>query len=661
MTKLISELSTTTCREISCKDLEDELNSTQERLKIIFEFAPDAYYIHDYFGKFIDGNKAAEVLIGYKREELIGKNFMNLKLLSPEEIKKAASLLLKNMRGIATGPDEFTLHRKDGTTITVEISTHPVKIAGKSLTLGIARDISLRKNIENSLRLERDRAQKYLDLAGFIFIALDRDGVVTMINQKGAEILGYPRRAILGKSYYEHFVAPERRALQLEDFYNILENAQKPYTEYENYILTKHGSERLIRWREAVITDNQGNPTGKLSSGEDITEIRQAEEKLRESEEKYRRIYESIHDVYYRTDKEGRLTEISPSIFARAGYDPKEMLGRLALEFFINPDQQTGFQQKLREHGEVNDFELHLKAKNGKVVETSVTSHIVRDNAGNSIGIEGIMRDITDRKQNEKELQDAKEAAEAANNAKSQFLASMSHELRTPLNAIIGFSEVLQEQYFGQLNEKQSDYVKDILESGKHLLSMINDILDISKIEVNKIKPDFFSIKIEELIEHSIIVIREKCQKNCITLSIESEEDLRDVAILGNERRLKQLMFNLLSNAEKFTPEGGRITVSAKKKDNSILISVSDTGIGIAPEDQTNIFEAFFQVSGGLQDKTSGTGLGLNLSKEIVNLHGGRIWVESKGKNKGSTFNVLLPMIPEEKTSPFERQDPHFS
>jgi signal transduction histidine kinase len=220
----------------------------------------------------------------------------------------------------------------------------------------------------------------------------------------------------------------------------------------------------------------------------------------------------------------------------------------------------------------------------------------------------------------------------------------MSHELRTPLNAIIGFSQVLQEKYFGDLNEKQAEYVSDILESGQHLLSLINDILDLSKIEAGKMELELSNVKIRELLENSLVMVKEKALVHGINLNVHSTGDLEDLEIMADGRRLRQVMFNLLSNATKFTPDGGAITVEGRKKGKEFIISISDTGIGIASEEQGKIFNEFYQASGDMKDKTPGTGLGLPITKRIVEMHGGRIWVESEGLGKGSRFTFTLPI-----------------
>lgn len=242
------------------------------------------------------------------------------------------------------------------------------------------------------------------------------------------------------------------------------------------------------------------------------------------------------------------------------------------------------------------------------------------------------------------QLEEAASVAEASNQAKSEFLASMSHELRTPLNAIIGFSEVLREQYFGDLNEKQTEYIVDIVDSGKHLLSLINDILDLSKIEAGKMELDFSEVKIADILRSSLVMIKEKALAHNLNLKIQIGDEINDLRLTCDERRLKQVIFNLLSNSAKFTPDGGLIRVSAGKVDSEIVVSVSDTGIGMTAQEQKRLFEAFYQASGGIKGKTPGTGLGLAITRRIVEKHGGRIWMESKGVNQGSTFTFTLPV-----------------
>jgi signal transduction histidine kinase len=217
----------------------------------------------------------------------------------------------------------------------------------------------------------------------------------------------------------------------------------------------------------------------------------------------------------------------------------------------------------------------------------------------------------------------------------------MSHELRTPLNAVIGFSEVLTERMFGELNEKQDEYVRDIYASGTHLLSLINDILDLSKIEAGRMELELADFHLPQAIENALVLVRERALRRGITL--DQSIDPRLGEIRGDERKVKQVLLNLLSNAIKFTPEGGRIEVRARPVNEFAERAVNDTGIGIAPEDQEAVFEEFRQV-GTTEKKAEGTGLGLALSRKFIELHGGRIWVKSQ-VGAGSTFTFTLQVL----------------
>ena len=229
---------------------------------------------------------------------------------------------------------------------------------------------------------------------------------------------------------------------------------------------------------------------------------------------------------------------------------------------------------------------------------------------------------------------------EAASQHKSEFLANMSHELRTPLNAIIGFSQVLRDEMVGSVNAKQSEYLDDIISSGNHLLSLINDVLDLSKVEAGQIELDVHPFSLREALERGVVMLRERATEDGVRLAFTTDPEV-DV-VDGDERRIKQVIFNLLSNAVKFTPAGGAIDVSATRANGEVRVSVADTGPGIALEDRERIFEEFQQTeTGGVQHE--GTGLGLALSKRFVELHGGRIWLESE-VGRGSTFTFALPM-----------------
>lgn len=277
----------------------------------------------------------------------------------------------------------------------------------------------------------------------------------------------------------------------------------------------------------------------------------------------------------------------------------------------------------------------------------------------------GLRQEITEREKIEAQLFQAKSAAETANRAKSEFLATMSHELRTPLNHILGFTELVLGKNFGPLNENQEEYLNDVLHSSNHLLSLINDILDLSKVEAGKLELDCSPVQLKEILENSLILIREEPMRRQIQLSSELNGVPETLSL--DERKFKQILYNLLDNANKFTPEGGKILLAAhlvtteevkarlraspfssfvdglKDHPNWLQVCIQDTGIGLARHNFERIFKIFEQVDGSLNRRYEGAGLGLALAKRLVELHGGKIWVESEGEGKGCTFCFIVP------------------
>ena len=314
----------------------------------------------------------------------------------------------------------------------------------------------------------------------------------------------------------------------------------------------------------------------------------------------------------------------------------------------IHPDDRAYVHEKwsAAQRGEPYDIE-HRIVVGDAVKWVRERAELEFDAAGTLQGGFGTTQDITERKEYEQDLRLAKAQAERASQAKSAFLASVSHELRTPLNAVMGFAQVLRNKYFGPLNDKQEEYVDDIYESGKHLLSLINGILDLSKIEAGKMEPFWSIVNVEELLANSLALVRDTCARRGIHLEFIGDATLRGLTVTADERWLKQILYNLLSNASKFTPDGGSITLNARLLDEAapaLEVSVADTGIGIAPEHQEKIFDAFYQVRNGTTSKTPGTGLGLSLVKQLLTLHRGRIWVTSEGEGRGSRFTFVIPV-----------------
>ena len=254
------------------------------------------------------------------------------------------------------------------------------------------------------------------------------------------------------------------------------------------------------------------------------------------------------------------------------------------------------------------------------------------------------------------EVQEKSRQLEVANRHKSEFLANMSHELRTPLNAIIGFAGIMQRLMYGPLNDQQRQYVEDILSSGRHLLSLINDVLDLSKIEAGRLELELAEFSLLDVVDSALTLVRERAAHHDIRLAVEVEPDIGSMT--ADPRKLKQVVLNLVSNAVKFTPDGGWVGVTARRRDSEIEVAVRDTGIGIAADDRERVFEEFRQVGRDPERAREGTGLGLTLTKRFVELHGGRIWVESE-PGKGSTFRFTIPMRTAESVIAIGRAEAH--
>jgi len=374
----------------------------EEKYRIIFESAPDAYYLIDLKGKFIDGNKAAERITGYRKAELIGKSFLKLKMLPKNQFPKAAAILAKNALGKPTGPDEFTLIRKDGSEIEVEIVTHLLKIEGKTQVLGIARDITERVQAREVLQKERDRAQKYLDISGVMFVALNAKGVVTLINQKVCEVLGYEQEEIIGKNWFDNFLPGNVKGEVRTVFDRLMASEIEPVEYYENPCLTEGGEEKIIAWHNTLLEDDKGNIIGTLSSGEDITERVRAEEVLHQ----YKHIVSSSTDMLTLLDKRFNYLAVNKAFMEAFKLTPEQLIGNsmakvFGEEFFntlIKPNAQRCLGGEEVNYQEWFDYPAHGR----RYMDITCYPYYSEDNKIAGFVVNG--RDSTEREQAEENL-----------------------------------------------------------------------------------------------------------------------------------------------------------------------------------------------------------------------------------------------------------------
>ncbi|HEX4351032.1 MAG TPA: MASE1 domain-containing protein, partial [Verrucomicrobiae bacterium] len=482
------------------------------------------------------------------------------------------------------------------------------------------------------------------------------DGLLTFMNDAFCRFHGKRSNELVGTNFFQT-LSKEDAAVPLS-YINSLP-ADEPMVTFDHRL---HSPDKLVVWHQYRVRrlfEEKGDTREFQAVIQDITQGKQSEQALRVSEEKYRSLVDNIPDVVWIADSNRDLAYVSGNVVKVTGYHAEELLGGQLWLNCIHPEDAARVEQsyqKLFSVGEKFDVEYRSRRKDGEWIWLHNRALATRPREG-IMCADGIFKDITLRRQSDAAIQQTKDAAEAANLAKSQFLANMSHELRTPLNAIIGFSEMLADQTFGGLNTRQLKYSNNILNSGRHLLRLINDILDLAKVEAGRVELMRNMFSVTKALSEVQSIVKTLANKKHIRLEIQAGPDL--LPLFADEAKFKQIMFNLLSNAIKFTPDGGKILVDATiqhgataEAGGSLRVAVSDTGIGIKVSDQERVFREFEQVDSSYGRQQQGTGLGLALTKRLVEMHGGRIWVESEGvEGKGSTFIFLVP-VPKAETSP---------
>jgi len=441
---------------------------------------------------------------------------------------------------------------------------------------------------------------------------------------------------------------------------------------YELTYIRKDGTRFPAVVSVTALRDAQDAIIGYLLIGTDNTARKEVEaerqkldQRLRDQHFYTRSLIESNIDALMATDPRGIITDVNKQTEALTGCTRDELIGAPFKNYFTDPGRAEAGINRVLNEGKVTNYELTARARDGTLTVVSYNATTFHDRDRRLQGVFAAARDMTELKRFEQTLQHKNIELEDASRMKSEFLANMSHELRTPLNAIIGFSEVLRDGLMGEMTDQQRGFIGDIFNSGKHLLSLINDILDLSKVEAGNMTLDLEPVQVPSLFVNSLSIIREKAASRRIHLVVDAAEDLG--TIRADARKVKQIVYNLLSNAVKFAIEGGQVTIRASGvsraevgrlagvwtgrsfplADNGfaefLKISVTDSGIGISPQGLEHLFRPFSQIDSGLARRFEGTGLGLAMVKLLANLHGGTVAVES-AIGEGSCFTVWLPL-----------------
>ncbi|MEN6636348.1 MAG: PAS domain-containing sensor histidine kinase [Clostridiaceae bacterium] len=410
------------------------------------------------------------------------------------------------------------------------------------------------------------------------------------------------------------------------------------------------GKERIILLAIKDVTERRDIENGLEKARKELADVKVSQDEAYEYSES---IINTVREPLIVLNQDLRVVTASRSFYEVFQVNPTETVGELIYDLgnkqWDIPQLRELLETILPEKTTFDNYEVeHDFAAIGRRIMLLNARQILRVLGKEHIILLAI-EDVTERKDAEKALEKAHEDLQAlsielkrAALAKSEFLANMSHELRTPLNSIIGFSEVLYDETFGQLNPKQKSYVNNVLTSGKHLLLLINQILDMAKVESGKMHLELSSVSTKSLLYEISMLVEDIVSKKQICMNLEIAEDLPDIE--ADELKVKEILYNILSNAVKFTPEGGKIDLIARRSDQNIEILIQDTGIGIASENMDKVFEGFFRVDAPYSRITEGTGLGLPLSKKMVELHGGELSIHSEGLDHGTTVRFTLPI-----------------
>jgi PAS domain S-box-containing protein len=609
--------------------LEEQLREQQTYLRGLIEASVDGLITVDPESFITDVNDQMCRMTGYARTELIGSPFKSY-FTEPERADVGVKRTFAE--GVVTNY-ELVLKTLTGRKATVSFNASVYRNA-EDRVQGIfasARDISDQARLQIQLTEQQVYNRSLIEASADALFAIAPDGIITDVNEEATRFTGFSRKHLVNSRFADYFTEPERARVGVQQTLQ-----DKRVLAYELVLITRHGRRIAVSFNAGVFADSAGLPLGILAGARDSTAQKELETQLRSQQFYTRSLIESNIDALMTTDPLGLITDVNQQMASLTGYSREELIGSPFKNYFTDPQRaEEGIKSVLREN-KVTNYELTARNKDNRETVVSYNAATFYDRENRLQGVFAAARDVTERKRFEDSL-------EKASRMKSEFLANMSHELRTPLNGIIGFTEVLTDLKAGTLNPKQLEYLSYVLSSSRHLLQLINDVLDLAKVEAGRMEffPEGFSIV--TAIEDMCAVAKAIAQKKNIGIQVVVADDLETVTV--DQQKFKQIVYNLLSNAVKFTDEGGQVEVIANRLDGQrFRLSVRDTGIGIKAEDLQRLFKEFEQLETGTDRRFEGTGLGLALTKKLVELQGGFISVESDS-GKGSTFSVVLPLV----------------
>jgi PAS domain S-box-containing protein len=617
------------------------------RLAAVVESSEDAIIGKTLEGIIISWNAGAERIYGYSAAEMVGKS---MKILAPpDRCMEIVAILEKVKRGEKVQQFETIHMRKDGKQIQIALTISPImdemrRISGVS---AIGRDITERKQMDVTIRKERDRAQQYLDIIDVILLALDLEGRITLINRKGCSTLGWEERELLGRDWIDACL-PARTQDVLRRSFDKLLAGDLAYV--ENPVLTKSGEERMIGWRNSLLRDDAGRVIGTLSSGEDITERKRAEQDLLKSEARARTLVESNIIGIATGDLKGKLIDANGAFLGLVGFTRENLLsGEMRWDTLTPPEYHASDQravEQLRTTGVASPWEKQFFRKDGSRISVliGVTTRVAADG---DIECVSFVLDISERKQLEQQLRQAQKME-----AVGRLAGGIAHDFNNLLGVIIGYSEIVEER-LGQ-SDPLRPKAEQIKKAGQRAATLTRQLLAFSRQQVLEPKV----LDLNAVVADTLKMLQRVLGEDIELIMVPGPELGR---IKADQGQIEQIIMNLAVNARDAMPQGGKLTISTVNEEldevyvrqhpgvvpgSYVMFAVSDTGCGMDRETQTHIFEPFFTT----KELGKGTGLGLATVYGVVKQSGGYIWVYSEA-GRGSTFKIYLPRIGEAITA----------
>ncbi len=645
------------------QELENEnarLKEAEEKFKAIFETSPDAtFLVNRTTGIIVDANHAAEKLFETKLDNIIGHHQSQLHPTHQNKKAKQTFKYKSKYENEPAPPVEIDIITAQNNIKNVEIRGEIVKIKDEEYVLGTFRDITERKKTEENLLKNKTILEEAEKLSNIGSYEWDIPKNELTLSEGWQKIHGINKNK-LNIDMLMSIAHPDDR-MRIEKAFEDALNNIAPYDLEHRIIRQSDNETRHIRARGRVIFDENGKPSKMYGSVEDITERKKAEQSLKESEEKHRFLFENMTQgvVYHQSN--GEIFYANPSAVNILGLTFDQLYGKKSFD----PRWKTIHEDGSDFRGENHPAMISLKT--GKAVYNKkmgvfnpqkndyswININSIPKFKGNQTKpyqVVATFEDITKREQTKKELRKAKEKAEESDRLKSAFLANMSHEIRTPMNGIMGFSQMLQEKEFSK--EKRDNFLDIIHSRTHHLLNIINDLVDVSRIEANQLTLNFQQFCLNDVLKELYRVYKNQLntgEKSHIELKVNASLDHDNSFIYSDLSRFRQIMDNLLNNAIKFTPEGSIEFGYELTPEGRLLFYVKDTGIGIPGNEQENIFERFRQSEVTTSRRYDGTGLGLTISRNLVELMGGKMWIDST-EGEGSVFYFTLPYETQQAT-----------